>query len=177
MNLILIGYRGTGKSTVARRLALRLGWDWVDSDVEIELQAGKSIAAIFAEDGEAAFRDLETAVIGELGRRNRHVLGTGGGAVLREENREILRESGKIVWLQATAETIAARIETDTTTSARRPNLTNQGGLPEIRELLAARAPIYRGCADLAVDTEEKEPAAVVEEILTRLQLPAVEGG
>jgi shikimate kinase len=86
-SISLIGYRGTGKSTVARHLALRLGWVWVDADVEVELRAGKSIAAIFADDGEAAFRNLESVVVADLCRRQRAVLALGGGAVLREANR------------------------------------------------------------------------------------------
>ena len=83
MFLALVGYRGSGKSAVAQLAALRLGWDWVDADVEIELRAGKSIAAIFAEDGEAAFRDLETDVLCELIRRDRTILALGGGVLLR----------------------------------------------------------------------------------------------
>ncbi len=86
MNIALIGYRGTGKSEVARQLALRLGWDWVDADVEVELKAGKSIAAIFADDGEPAFRELEAAVLAELVQRDRAVLALGGGVVLRPAN-------------------------------------------------------------------------------------------
>ena len=78
--LILIGYRATGKTTLARLLAQRLGWDWIDADVEIERQAGKSIARMFAEDGEPAFRDLEARVIADLCGRPRLVLAAGGGA-------------------------------------------------------------------------------------------------
>jgi shikimate kinase len=91
MNIALIGYRGTGKTTVAQQLALRLGWDWVDADVELELRAGKSIAAIFADDGEPAFRDVETIVLSDVIRRDRTVLALGGGVVLRPENRALLR--------------------------------------------------------------------------------------
>jgi shikimate kinase len=91
MNIALIGYRGTGKTTVAQQLALRLGWDWVDADVELELRAGKSIAAIFADDGESAFRDLEATTLDDLIRRDRTVLALGGGIVLRPENRALLR--------------------------------------------------------------------------------------
>src|SRR5688500_2590703 len=82
MNLLLIGYRGTGKSTVARLVAERLNWPWLDADVELERRAGKSIAAIFAEDGEPAFRDLESQVLAELVQADRHVLALGGGVIL-----------------------------------------------------------------------------------------------
>ena len=90
MNLVLIGYRATGKSETARLLAQRLGWEWVDADAEIEARAGKTIAKIFADDGEQAFRDAESRVVAELAVRDRTVLALGGGAVLREENRRAL---------------------------------------------------------------------------------------
>lgn len=165
MNLTLIGYRGSGKSTVARRLALRLGWDWADADVEVELAAGKSIAAIFADEGEPAFRDREAHALAELTRRDRLVLAAGGGAILREQNRLALRQSGKVVWLQARAETIQRRVAADETSAGRRPNLTS-GGLAEIIDLLERRERLYRECADFSVDTEDKSPDEVVQEIL-----------
>src|SRR6266446_280163 len=132
MNVALIGYRGTGKSEVAQQLALRLAWDWVDADVEVELKAGKSIAAIFADEGEPTFRDLEAAVLTELVQRDRAVLALGGGIVLRTANRELLRQVGTVVWLTAEPETIARRLAADAATASRRPNLTTVGGLEEI---------------------------------------------
>jgi shikimate kinase len=167
----LIGYRGTGKSAVAQLLAARLGWDWVDADVELELRAGKSIAAIFADDGEGAFRDLESAVLAELVRHERRVLATGGGVVLRAENRELLRSGAIVVWLKARPETILRRLSDDWTTVSRRPNLTT-GGLEEIRAMLSQRTPLYRECADLEVDTDEKTLAEVAAEILREFHLP-----
>src|SRR3954464_5808418 len=125
MFVALIGYRGSGKSAVAQQAALRLGWDWVDADVELELRAGKSIAAIFADDGEQVFRDTETAVLRELLKRDRTLLALGGGVVLREENRRMLRAAGGMtIWLSASPETLCARILADSTTAARRPSLT-----------------------------------------------------
>jgi shikimate kinase len=170
-SIAVIGYRGTGKTTVAERLANRLGWEWVDADVEVERRAGKSIAAIFADDGEAAFRDLEAAVVEDLCRRTRVVLALGGGAVGREENRKAIARCGAVVWLQASPETIEQRIASDSTTWARRPNLTNAGGRTEIERLLAERTPKYRACATLEVDTEEKAPAEIADEILSALGL------
>jgi shikimate kinase len=169
MVLSLIGYRGTGKSTVARHLALRLGWEWIDADVEIELRAGKSIKAIFEEGGEAAFRDLESAVTAELAARNQVILALGGGVVLREENRQRIKAAGPVVWLKATAETLANRIAADASTSERRPNLTSQGGITEIIAMLDKREPLYRECATLAVDTENKSAAEVANEIVQSL--------
>ncbi|MBI2824323.1 MAG: shikimate kinase [Planctomycetia bacterium] len=172
MSLVLIGYRGTGKTTVARLLALELGWDWVDADVEVELRAGRSIAALFAEAGERAFRDLETAVLRELVTRERAVIAAGGGAVLRAENRELLAQCGGVVWLTAKVDTIVARLSTDATTAARRPNLTSAGGRAEIERLLAEREPLYRACVTLEVATDDRTPVAVAAEIRARLDPP-----
>jgi len=167
--IALIGYRGTGKTTIARLLAGRLSFDWVDADVEVELVAGKSIAAIFAAAGESAFRDLEAQVVAELCARQRTILAMGGGAVLRESNRNCLAQCQQVVWLQASAAVIDERLSSDPTTGARRPNLTNRGGRHEIEQLLAEREPIYRSCATLEVDTDNKDPAEIAGEIYRRL--------
>lgn len=169
--IALIGYRGTGKSTVARHASLRLGWDWVDADVEVELRAGKSIAAIFADDGEEAFRDLEAEVVAELCRRRRTVIALGGGAILRPDNREAIARCGAVVWLTASVDAIVRRQAEDATTAARRPNLTKAGGRTEVEQMLAAREPFYRACATLEVDTQEKTPARIAEEIVAALGL------
>lgn len=169
MNLVLIGYRGAGKSSVAGELAHRLGWESVDADIEVERRAGRSIAEIFAEGGEASFRELESQVLAELLQRPRIVLAAGGGAVLRTDNRERIVSAGKVVWLKADAATIFRRVAADETSSARRPNLSTRGGEQEIVELLAQRMPLYRQCANLEIDTEGKTPAEVADEILDRL--------
>jgi shikimate kinase len=170
MNIFLIGYRGCGKTTVARLVADELGWPWVDADDLVESRAGKSIKQIFAESGERAFRDLETAVITELAPRDQHVVALGGGAILREKNREaLLAAKGLIVWLQASAETLYARIVADPTTIDRRPNLTAQGGVAEIRKLLAERTPLYRLCAGLTVDADRNSPAEIARQIVASL--------
>lgn len=175
--LTLIGYRATGKTTLARLLAERLGWDWIDADVEIERRAGCAIARIFAEQGEPAFRELEAQVIADLcGCCDRLVLAAGGGAPLRLENRECMHVAGPVVWLQATPETIYQRMTGDATTAGRRPNLTQQGGLTEIVQLLQKREPIYRESADLEVDTEGKTPEQLAAEILQRLAWPPETG-
>jgi len=171
LRLALIGYRGSGKTTVARQLALALGWDWVDADVEIELRAGKSIAAIFADDGEAVFRDLEAEILADLLSRERVVVAAGGGAVLREANRRALVERACVVWLRASVETILDRVAQDATTARRRPNLTTAGGPSEVVELLRQREPLYRQCANLEIDTEDKSPIEIAGEIIDRLQL------
>jgi len=163
--LVLIGYRGTGKSSVARLLAAALQWESFDADIEIERQAGKSIRRIFAEDGEPRFRDWESQVVAELATRRQAVLALGGGAVLRESNRQALTEA-TVVWLTADAQTLHARITADLATSERRPHLTAVGGKDEIDQLLQQRDPIYRCCADYTVDTVSKTPHQVAEEIV-----------
>jgi shikimate kinase len=170
MIVTLIGYRATGKTTLARLLAERLGWDWIDADVEIERLAEKSIERIFAEDGEPKFRDLEARVIGVLCRRDQLILAAGGGAPLRAESRQAMRSGGKVVWLMARPETILVRMSADATTPIRRPSLTGRDPLAEICELLAAREPIYREAADMAVDTEGKTPQELVDQIVSALQ-------
>ncbi len=147
MNLVLIGYRGTGKSQVARLLAARLGWPCLDADDHIEQLAGKSIASIFAEDGEPAFRQLEAQVVAELATHDRTVLALGGGAVMLPANRDAIAGRAHVVWLTASPETIWRRLQSDCTSGQRRPNLTPEGGITEIIATLAARRPIYRACA------------------------------
>lgn len=169
MNLTLIGYRGTGKTTVARLVALEMGWEWVDMDVEIELRAGKSIAAIFADDGEPAFRDLESRVLMDLSKRDRLVIASGGGVVLRQENRQALKQSGMVVWLKALPGTILDRVAADHSTSQRRPQLTTAGGLPEVLQLLNQRTPLYSQCANLAIQTDEMQPNEIAAAIVHAL--------
>lgn len=172
MTLTLIGYRATGKTTLARLLAERLGWDWIDADVEVERRAGKAIARIFAEDGEPAFRDIEAQVTADLLQRGSLVLAAGGGAPLRPETRQAMRTAGKVVWLTARPETIHARMSGDATTASRRPNLTDRSALDEILHLLERRMPIYRETAHLEIDTEAKTPEQIAAEILARLDWP-----
>jgi shikimate kinase len=168
-SVFLIGSRGTGKSTIARELAARLGFDFVDADDEIEQRAGKSIAALFEDDGEPAFRELESDVVADLCKLSRHVVALGGGAVMSEVNRTAVRRAGHVIWLRASVETLAERLAADEATMSRRPNLTATGGVREIEAVLTAREPIYRSCATFEVDTEGKTPAKIAEEILARL--------
>jgi shikimate kinase len=163
--LFLIGPRGSGKSTVARLLARELGWDWLDADEVLEKRHGKSIRAIFAAEGEAGFRDKEAGVLEELCRLQRYIIATGGGVVLRENNRVQLRTVGHVVWLTADVETLWQRVQADGATAERRPPLT-VGGRTEMEEILRLREPLYRQCADLIVDTTGRVAAEIVREIL-----------
>jgi shikimate kinase len=167
--IFLIGYRGTGKTSVARELAGRLAYDWVDTDDRIEEVAGKTIAEIFADEGESRFREWEASVVAALSSKLRTVVALGGGAVMREGNRQAISAAGPVVWLTASVNTILERVAADSTTARRRPNLTTAGGRAEIESMLAVRTPYYRQCATLVVDTEGKNPAEVAEEIAANL--------
>jgi shikimate kinase len=165
--ITLIGYRGTGKSTVAAGLARRLGCGWADADAVLEERVGCTIAAIVRDRGEPAFRDVESAVLGDLLARDDLVLATGGGVVLRAENRRLLVERGRpVVWLQAPADVIRARLAADPTTRDRRPALAGGDPLAEVEGALLAREPLYRECADLAVDAATADPEEIAARIL-----------
>lgn len=174
MNLALIGYRGTGKSHVARLLAHQLKWPLVDADIYVEKQAGKSIAQIFAEAGESGFRDLETKALIELTQQSGQILSLGGGVILREENRKQIADRCYTVWLTASPEEIARRLSGDASTQARRPSLTGKSTLEEIEEVLTTRIPLYQQCADLTIDTQSKSPPEVTRAILDQLPSPLV---
>jgi len=163
--LFLIGYRGTGKSTVARWLAERLGWDWIDADDFLEKTHETTIRAIFEREGEAGFRAKEANVLAELCQRPRCVIATGGGVVLGDENRKLLRQSGRVVWLRVDARAIHHRLQADATSAERRPPLTDLPDLKEIESLLALREPLYRACADLTIDASRLSPEDVVKHI------------
>jgi shikimate kinase len=168
--LTLVGYRGTGKSTVAAVLADRLGVAWRDADAVLEDRIGRSIAALVGSRGEAAFRDVETEVLRDTLPAFTGVLATGGGVVLRPENRRLLRERGRpVVWLTAPVDVIRRRLAADPTTAARRPALSGGDPLDEVAAALHAREPLYREVADVAFDTATDPPAVVAERILAWL--------
>ena len=154
MNVVLIGYRGSGKTSVGRRLADRLWQKFYDVDDLIVRKAGKTIREIFEQDGEDHFRDLETLALRELLAIPQHVLGLGGGTLGREENRKMLRESGdKIFFLRCEPEVLLARVQADPRSSQTRPNLTSLGGgIDEIRLKLAEREPLYRQIKHAEID-------------------------
>jgi len=154
-HLLLTGYRGCGKSVIGQRLAVTLSLDFIDTDLSIESAAEKSIAEIFEDLGQEGFRDLESQQIANLKSLSMPaVISLGGGAILRPENRERIRNLGKTVWLQAEPNTIQVRLAQDPTTKARRPKLSPLGDLEEIRSILEIRVPLYQEVADLAVSTD-----------------------
>ncbi len=146
MSVILIGYRGSGKTSVGRALASRLGWAFVDADELLTARAQMSIKEIFERHGEDYFRDLECGIVQELCKRSDHVIALGGGVVMRDGNREALKASGaSIVYLHSDPETLYDRIRSDPKTAATRPSLTKLGGgVAEVRTMLLKRLPLYR---------------------------------
>jgi shikimate kinase len=160
MSVVLIGYRGSGKTTVGRKLADRLWQTFIDTDELITKRANKSIKDIFEQDGEEAFRDLEEQVIKEVSTLKEHVISVGGGAVLRESNRAALRSEGnKVIYLKADPKTLKDRIHADPETQATRPALTNlAGSLQEIEQLLLQREPLYRQLMHKELDVSNLTP-------------------
>jgi shikimate kinase len=164
-HLILIGYRGSGKTTIGRILADRLEWPFVDLDESIEAAAGCSIAEIFAREGEAGFRERERqALLDSLGAPS-SVVSTGGGIVLKPENREALRGAGFVAWLTATPGTLWQRMLADPLTASRRPNL-QQGGLGEVEAMMAKREGLYEGTAHARFDVATSSPERIAGDIL-----------
>jgi len=159
-NIVLVGFMGTGKSTVGKRLADELGLKFIDSDEVIKESAGCEIGEIFATKGEVYFRDLETEVIADLGQKSDLVISTGGGAVLREKNIELLKEQGIVILLKAEPEVILERVKgTD------RPLLAVSDPLQEIKSLLAKRKSYY-DIAEHKIDTSTLE----VDEVVNRIK-------
>ncbi len=171
MNVVLIGYRGSGKSAVGRALAARLGWPLFDTDTLIESATHRTIRDIFATDGEPAFRDLEAQAVSEATHGDQRIISTGGGAILRPENVERLKAGGKLVWLTAPVEVLWERIQADARSAGLRPNLTAQGGIDEVREILARRSPLYEAAADLTLDTANRSPESLADAIMANFDL------
>jgi shikimate kinase len=163
--IFLVGPRASGKTTVGRHVADRLGWAFVDADEELERRVGRSVSDIFRNDGEPAFRDQESAVLADIASGTSVVIATGGGVVLRPGNRAILR-TGFVARLAAPASVLWERMSSDPLTTARRPNLTTTGGVEEVSAVLAAREPLYADVADVTVDAN-LSPAYAAAVILT----------
>ena len=162
MNLILIGYRGTGKSAVGKILAERLQMPLVNLDDRIIAKAGMRIPEIVEKFGWDRFRDLESQVVVAVAKEDNHVLDCGGGVILREKNTALLKQAGPVFWLTASIPAIVSRIQTDT----ERPSLTGKSFTEEVADVLREREPKYRAAADHRVDTEGKSVEQVAEEII-----------
>jgi len=168
----LVGMPGGGKSTVGRHLARHLGWRFVDSDAEIEKRIGTTIRAFFDAQGEAAFRDVEQQAIADLaaGSEPALILATGGGAVLREANRDALRRGGTVVYLRSTPEELFRRLRHDT----QRPLLQVRDPLKKLRDMHHERDPLYRRTAHYIIETGRPSVPTLVNMILMQLELAGV---
>ncbi len=161
-NIVLIGFMGCGKSTVGKKLAGALGYGFSDTDAMIEEAYGTTISAMFAEKGEEYFRNAETELLRKLSEEaNGMVLATGGGMPMREENAELLRDIGTVIFLEASIETILGRLQNDTG----RPLADGEDREARLRPLYEKRLPVYREAADYILDTEEKSFYGIIEEI------------
>jgi shikimate kinase len=165
-NLALIGFMGTGKSSVGRLVADMLRFTFLDTDHVIEARAGKSITDIFAQEGEPAFRKLECGLVQELTRREKTVIATGGGLPVNPANLESLKTHALVVCLWASPETIFERVRRQT----HRPLLNNPDPQGKIRSLLASREPFYRQ-ADVLVNTEMRSIKDVAHQVINQLRL------
>lgn len=168
--IFLVGLMGAGKTTVGRSLAQRTGLRFADSDHEIERRRGLTVSEIFAQEGEAGFRDLEQQVIDEFTRQDGLVLATGGGAVLRDENRRALHDRGTVVYLRAGPDELAHRMRNDRV----RPLL--RGGDPRarLRDLFRQRDPLYRESAHFVIETGRPSPSMLTQLVLAQLELAGV---
>ena len=172
MSIVLIGYRGSGKSTIGKRLADQLWQPFVDTDdLVVRKAGGKTIKEIFEAGGEQAFRDLESEVVREVSLLQEHVIALGGGALIREENRKRIKDAGfKVVYLRCEPQVLFEHIQADPDTAKTRPALTHLGGgVEEIRKLLADREPIYRQAMTAELDVTHLTPEEAVVYIVRLL--------
>lgn len=165
-NLILVGPMGAGKSTIGRLLAREVRYLFKDSDKEIEQRTGADIPWIFDVEGEQGFREREQAMIAELCAEDGLVLATGGGVVMRPENRQAIRQGGRVIYLHTSVEQQLERTSRD----RNRPLLRTANPERVLTELMAIRDPLYREVADIIIETDERPPRLVVQEILAQLQ-------
>jgi shikimate kinase len=161
---------GAGKTTAGRHLASALGMPFFDADIEIERRIGMSIRAFFEREGEAAFRDIEQEVLADLSHRGGLVLATGGGAVLRAANRQVLRDLTTVVYLRASPEELFRRLRHDT----QRPLLQVADPLRKLRDLYQTRDPLYRETAQFIIETGRPSVPTLVNMILMQLELAGV---
>ena len=162
-NIILIGFMGSGKSTVGIKLSYRLRHAMEDTDKLIEKEEGRTISEIFATDGEAYFRNLETECLKKLIQTaNQKIISVGGGLPIREENHALLKKLGTVVYLRAKAETIYERVKHDTS----RPLLQGDDPKGKIKTLMAQRADIYEKASDVIIDVDDKDFDTIIDEIV-----------
>ncbi len=169
MNCFLVGLPGSGKSTIGRQLGRKLGLPSIDSDTVLEQRLGCSIRDFFEREGESAFRDIEAQVIGELTLGHQGVIATGGGSVLRAENRQNLKQRGTVIYLHSSPEEVFRRVRYD----QNRPLLQVEDPMARLRELYKVRDPLYRETAHFVVETGRPSVATLVNMIMMQLEMAA----
>jgi shikimate kinase len=170
VNIVLIGYRGSGKSTVGRSLAARLQMRFIDTDDLIEARHDAPISEIVKSQGWDHFRVIEKRIIEEISNEDNLVIAPGGGAVLDAENVMMLRKNGLIIWLKADWQTLRKRMDQDPRTFLRRPTLKGKGTSEELEEVVAYREPFYERAAEVRLDVAALDVEAVVESVLSIFQ-------
>lgn len=172
MSIVLVGYRGCGKTSVGRLLAERLRCELLDTDALIVARAGMTIREIFAQSGEPHFRQLESAALDDALAKRSTILSTGGGIILSPANRQKLKASARpVVYLACPPEVLLQRIQGDAASAINRPNLTSLGGgLDEVRQMLTFREPLYREVATLIIDAASHTPTQLADEILKQVR-------
>jgi shikimate kinase len=169
MKVILIGYRATGKSTVGLLLSQKLKIPFVDTDLLIEEAAGLPIKELVAQEGWEIFREKENAVIASLSKKNNCVIATGGGAILAEQNRVLLKNMGVLVYLKTSLHDVIERLKRDAKSEQIRPQFTSDNLVAETVAVLKERIPLYESAADFTVDTEGKNVVRVTDDIYQHL--------
>ena len=173
-NVALIGFRATGKTTVGRALAAKLGWTFVDMDERLMTEFGADIQTWVQEHGWEAFRDAEARLLDQLAVGQQQVVATGGGVILRAGNRELLRQHFLVIWLQASASAIQARLSHDPKTATQRPPLTELSLQDEITVLLEERTPLYAATAHVSLDTDGQDLASLTALVLAQYKAEQV---
>ena len=166
MNLYLIGYRCTGKTSVGLLVSAAIGWVFVDMDHELEAQEGRGVQQIVVDKGWAYFRRREGNLLQRLSRGSKQVIATGGGVVTASGNIALMHGSGKVVWLHASPSTIANRMAADKNTEGQRPPLRGRDSIAEVEEILEERLPLYQKAMQFRVDTDGLSPQEVAERVL-----------
>lgn len=169
MNIYLIGYRAVGKSSVGRSLASSLNRAFIDTDYELSEQAGMTISEYVREMGWEAFRKLERSILQHICKQDMRVVATGGGAVLDARNTESMRNTGTLVWLKASPQTIKERLLNDHQSTQTRPALSSKGSINEIEEILNQRTPYYEQASDLSIETDGLSIAEICKYLVSQL--------
>ncbi len=174
MNLFLIGYRCTGKTTIGKAIAAAIDWSFVDADTLLVRKCGKPIKEIVDTEGWDAFRRMERSTLKQICTADRQIVATGGGVVLDKANIKAMKTSGMVIWLGATAETIQKRMLQDKNTGNFRPALTNKGRMQEIEDMLLKRNPYYESASDFSIQTDDAPVSEITQTIIQKLSVGPV---